>query len=639
MLPITNQNISTVIYRATYRAIRFIQESQSSDGAFFDSPSIFATSTILRCIKSLESFDITKSVSENGVRFLLSKKSKNWSWNYWPSQSHCPDDLDDTFSALSAINLYDERLITGEAWAYISRILILCEIDTGGPYKTWIMPPGIKDKNWDDIDVVVNSNIACFLKSKNVQMPMLIKYTEKVIQDSVINGKYDSKYYDDLAILYFISRWYTGGLTKILQRQVLRLRCADGDWGNPLRNALAISTLTAIGTPPEIFLDAVAGLADSMTKFESIPFYIESIDASKPTYACSATLTASLCAEALSLFEQKYLSIATPLTAPIAKSEENHIHDKIISIVKNCIDQFPTNTRHQAHEILNRINSDKQITLLSYYFAKNSAALNDIDTKTIIDISVEIGMANVYGWLAYTIYDNILDNEKSDLSHLLPVANVCFMKALEIYDHVNGGNIRAISKDLIIKMEKANAREKETLPLAGISRENHGESNIPLDTLADKSMPHALGPISLFIIKEKDPSPIIGFFKHYLIAKQLNDDAHDWQDDLKRGFINSVGSMLISEYFSESSKKSLKISELSEIFQRKILDTVSMHISSEASKARAYLENISDDWDISYFNNMLKPLEKSATRAVIERDSILDFISSYESSSDCCRDL
>jgi len=72
-----------------------------------------------------------------------------------------PDDLDDTFCALNALYLFDRKLISGSAYAYIIQLLTKVEKNEGGPYKTWLVSK--KTSGWDDVDIVVNSNIAYFL--------------------------------------------------------------------------------------------------------------------------------------------------------------------------------------------------------------------------------------------------------------------------------------------------------------------------------------------------------------------------------------------------------------------------------------------------------------------------------------------
>ncbi len=72
--------------------------------------------------------------------------------------------------------------------------------------------------------------------------------------------------------------------------------------------------------------------------------------------------------------------------------------------------------------------------------------------------------------------------------------------------------------------------------------------------LADRSIGHTIAALGvLFAGGFKSTSPttraLRSFFKHYLIARQLNDDAHDWEEDLKHGHINAAAVLILQKYF------------------------------------------------------------------------------------------
>ena len=85
------------------------------------------------------------------------------------------------------------------------------------------------------------------------------------------------------------------------------------------------------------------------------------------------------------------------------------------------------------------------------------------------------------------------------------------------------------------------------------------------------------------------------FFRHYLIARQLHDDAHDWADDLSHGQINSIGALVLN-YFKEHYPKeenataAILTPKLREIFWTQILD-VSANMITATSQRHARQEN------------------------------------------------
>jgi len=71
-----------------------------------------------------------------------------------------------------------------------------------------------------------------------------------------------------------------------------------------------------------------------------------------------------------------------------------------------------------------------QIPLMPFLFHANFGLTNE---KSILKKDVILlGQANVLGWLAYTIYDDFLDEEGKP--ELLPLANMYLRRLIYIYD-------------------------------------------------------------------------------------------------------------------------------------------------------------------------------------------------------------
>ncbi len=195
------------------KGIGFLAKSQQKNGSFLSlsTPSkrsfknakkyhpTFPSSLILSCLCSLEETAGIKQIKDKLTIFLLSQKNKHWSFNYWVRNSQeaqklpYPDDLDDTFCALSALFQHNPKLIDGSAMAKIVTLLTAVEEKEGGPYRTWLVSQDA-DKIWKDIDLAVNSNIAYFLLLQDISLPNI----DILIESAIETKNYTSPYYPSI---------------------------------------------------------------------------------------------------------------------------------------------------------------------------------------------------------------------------------------------------------------------------------------------------------------------------------------------------------------------------------------------------------------------------------------------------------
>src|SRR5207302_1646631 len=114
----------------------------------------------------------------------------------------------------------------------------------------------------------------------------------------------------------------------------------------------------------------------------------------------------------------------------------------------------------------------------------------------------------------------------------------------------------------------------------------HAKGKIPdyknYKQLAQKSLGHGLGPFAvLFSLGYRKNSPeiknLLLFFTHYLIARQLNDDAHDWEKDLQLGHINAVCALIVKRYQTKehlSLPYDQVVPQLQQVFWDEIIEDV-----------------------------------------------------------------
>jgi hypothetical protein len=164
----------------------------------------------------------------------------------------------------------------------------------------------------------------------------------------------------------------------------------------------------------------------------------------------------------------------------------------------------------------------------------------------------DLGAANLYGWLAYTIFDDFIDGEGR--TDLMPIATLALRRSLqgfldappdqivfkklvhETFDAIDGAN----------SWELANCRYRRTGNKLYIK-------NVPdygdLSKLAERSLGHTLGPMAVILQSGAGDGAAAHCreaFKQYLIVRQLNDDLHDWHEDLTSGHISYVVAKLLT---------------------------------------------------------------------------------------------
>lgn len=187
------------------------------------------------------------------------------------------------------------------------------------------------------------------------------------------------------------------------------------------------------------------------------------------------------------------------------------------------------------------------------------AAISEFTQRALSDTSISpatlhtLGEANVHSWIAYSIYDHILDKE-ADPS-LLPAANVCMRFALERYKQSLSAShpLQLLITHYFDQVDTTSAWEVTAC------RFNIRDGSIHIGTLPDyeqyealawRSCIHILGPqiVASFApsMSREDGEHLATGLHHYLIARQLGDDIHDWREDLTAGRISAVVALLLT---------------------------------------------------------------------------------------------
>jgi hypothetical protein len=648
-----NQNIKKL--KSEQNAQGYFVSQSSSNTSFNNSKSLestFITSFILLCMYNLPTSTIRNGIIENGINFLLRQKSKNWSFNNLVRKSQLsqklsfPDNLDCSFCALSAIALHSSTYLTGKVMANVITLLTALEMQPGGPYRTWLVPESA-DLIWKDVDPAVNANIAYFLSLQKINLPKLTTF----IENSIIQKQLRSSYYESiLPVIYFISRFYKGHKLESLVNILDQHRNSPKFVYNPLRISLVISSLLNINAVDLIKIQDIEYLiSTSKNEWYRYPFMIEagSQKNAPAQYIGSDSLTTIFCLEALA----KYASITTrdqrinnqSLVSPINSISE-HIYNQIVRKSEKNFDIVGIDLKQEGLLALHKtLKSDpkRQITLLPYYF---TFMLGKNGKKISEELLIKLGIINLLGWVAYTIYDNFLDEEGNPVQ--LSVANFLLREITTIAENLNltKKGFSSIFQSIMNGIDSANIWETRYCRIKIIEGTIQIKSLVlpkwnNYEKLAERSYGHALGPLAILIDlgfseESQEMKYLREFFKHYLIARQLNDDAHDWEEDLNKGQLNPVVCLLIVKYQRQHRiKNTIKLSylslQLNGIFWNDMFPDVCKIILFHIKKAKISLNKIQVIQNIELFEKILDDLKLTTENAFKDQQNTIEFLEEF----------
>ncbi len=548
---------------AIRRGLTFLDKTQEADGGFKshssasmrpfrrtgDWQTTFVPALMLASLASLEepgAYDMRRKLAG----FLLKQKDDDWSFNYWAKGSPdrkaqpYPNDLDDTFCALAGLYLHDPDLVDEAALAKIVKLLLSTETAVGGPYRTWLVPAD-STPIWLDVDPAVNSNIAYFLSLTGSRLPKL----DRMMGQAIVSDKYHSPYYPSVyAFIYYFARVYEGPHKNKLLAKARRMH---GKAATDLDRALCISARIRLGEAKDMSrsLDSLLSGQRNDGAWPAATFYADPVKDGKLYYSGAPALTTAFALEALEL----YIRMSR---APSAiGSGDSALKTGVLALAKRRCHKMPEDLRGTVLGLLDKLaGSDSGAEIIGLPQRFNESLLKPLRPapKELLET---LGLANLYGWAAYTVYDDFLDEEGKPA--LLPAANAamrrsldCFLEALPENQEF-GGLVRRVFDGI----DGANAWEQTHCRFrAGAGKlavgplPDYGD----LSKLAERSLGHALPPMAVLAAAGKKVGgtqcrEVLIALRHYLIARQLNDDAHDWPDDLRNGHITPVVAILLAE--------------------------------------------------------------------------------------------
>lgn len=591
----------------------------------FEFSTVFSNAIILQCLNESKT-ETSKLISKKIVKFLLSQKTKMCTFNYWDNKSKeyvkipYPDDLDDTSCALQAINKFDKKLISGSDLKKILETLISQEVDEGGPYFTWIISDS--EIEWKDIDLAVNSNIANLLSQFDIELPNLVHYIENAIVYNNIKSRY---YPTSVPVAYFISRWYQGRekkkLVKLLKRMYVKKSSTIMD------KILIATSLLRLGENNHKFVTETVEVISRKPSivFEPFPFYrgVNPTNDKLIYFAGSKYLTTAFAIELLNLCAHKSVNDnnASYISKYLASLNERVFNEVDAEI--NCAGGAIADFGSKRLGLLRQNPDIALITCVPYITYESLGRHKAINNKILSSLS----KATLYGWLAYDIYDDFFDNQAE--AHNLSSANFALRELTSVFmaDYLPEKFHRFFHEIMNI-VDNANAQEA----LNPSIRMSHNSIEID-DRIVkiskktrhpeNKSIGHVLPIVAVYILSGRsfdhaDIKNVINFFKNYLAARQIVDDMHDWEEDLRGGRLNTVSSLLIRDCYQNKLKKT-SINELRRLFWLKT-------VKKSCRRATKHINTAMNSK--TPFHELLVPLSETIRLTLDEQKRAVDFIHS-----------
>lgn len=199
-----------------------------------------------------------------------------------------------------------------------------------------------------------------------------------------------------------------------------------------------------------------------------------------------------------------------------------------------------------AFERLLKADASGEIRLMPQLFLSSLAVPPRISRARL----ARLGAANVFFWIGGMLFDDFLDGEGRP--ERLPIATVLHRRALALYRHADTNPAwHKLLEDYCNQADRANAWEV-TMARAALHERQIAIPVLPDYgngwPLADRSLGHLLGP--LYVLRQagvtrRQTVAAWEALRRYLIVRQLNDDLHDWRDDMLAGQITMVATILL----------------------------------------------------------------------------------------------
>ena len=326
--------------------------------------------------------------------------------------------------------------------------------------------------------------------------------------------------------------------------------------------------------------------------------------------------------------------------------EEERMMDMIMDAAEKRFEKIPSELGKLSREgILKTIrgNRDKQMPLMPYYMRQAlGAKAVSIDDKSV----AEMGLANIFFWTAFISYDDFWDEDEAADPRMLPSANLFARSYVKFFDSIlpPASGFRSFFHELMDGLDGANTWETVCC-----RAEVRGSKFIIPERLPEygdyenKFLPsagHILGPVAMLVklgyaIDSDEVGNLVSYFRNYLIAMQINDDAHDWEEDMRRGHLSTVVVMLLRDLGRKNGEIDLDADsvELKKIFWFKTIAGAAETAILHAERSRRALRSLTMLEDPAPLERFIDITENVARKTLAQQEDSMDFLTAYKQRS------
>lgn len=347
-------------------------------------------------------------------------------------------------------------------------------------------------------------------------------------------------------------------------------------------------------------------------------------------YGGSKALTTALALEALTIYTE-----VVDKPAPVIARQRGVPH--IMTHVRHDADGIPTTALRRrylaaARSIMQDV-AGQQITAPASLVAGSAGwQLPPAQLRAL-------NLGSLNGWIAYSLYDDFLDGSARPAQ--LNVANIALRRSYAHFRQALPEHMAFVTQ-VFDTMDSANDWEQHyarAVAENGVITLRHLPDYADYAQLANRSLGHSLAVWGATVLQygsadSPQAAAIQSFFNHFLIARQLNDDAHDWEDDLRAGHLTAVVTRLLDACYELPCKFTVQaeLDKLRQHFWRNTVLEVAQAIRDQLEAAQQALRTLANGSHIAVLLSWLDALEASVSTALRSRDEALQFMKAYEGS-------
>jgi len=325
----------------------------------------------------------------------------------------------------------------------------------------------------------------------------------------------------------------------------------------------------------------------------------------------------------------KALDRVDPMPEKPYKAVTDAVYDRLKTL--------PVSLRQPVMTVFEKLqiaDTNHEIALMPQFFAESLIYQNPLKRS---DMTL-LGAANFLNWMATIIYDDFIDEEGQP--ELLPVANVTNRLSLQLYNEVVRHDMAAMRQveTWYTVVDQANAWEvqhtrmrvaSDIITLTALPR--YGNRHL----LAQRALGHVVGPLliarSIPDANTAQTRQIAAALNQYLIARQINDDLHDWRKDVQAGQISAVVADMLRQAHIITGQYTLNI--LVPKFERYFLKTGVQRtctlLLSHVLRSRVAMQESRLMTNSGGFNKLLDDLEASAHQAIALQKNEQEFLRAF----------